>query len=273
MSHPQGQPTGHPGGHPGAPAAGNQPTNEALLTLEGWYALHDFRRIDWDSWKLATEHEREAALEELLTLVRSYQANEGEEKGSTAIYSIIGHKADLVFMFLRPTLQELNALEIEFNKTKFADYLQQDYSYVSVVELSNYVNNPDADPYQDPMVRARLYPQLPKAQHICFYPMNKKRSGEDNWYMLTMDKRRELMRAHGMVGRKYAGKIKQIITGSVGFDDWEWGVTLFADDPLQFKHIVYEMRFDEVSARYGEFGDFMVGNIATEEDLVRILKV
>ena len=247
--------------------------NEALLTLEGWYALHDFRKMDWESWKLATEEERQAALDDLLSLNKEWAANEEAKEGSTAVYSIIGHKADLVFMFLRPSLEELNELETAFNKTRFADFTVPAYSYVSVVELSNYVNSPDNDPYADPQVRARLFPQLPKFKHICFYPMNKKRQGEDNWYMLTMEQRRDMMRSHGMIGRKYAGKIKQIITGSVGFDDWEWGVTLFSDDPLQFKHIVYEMRFDEVSARFGEFGNFLVGNILDEAGVKKLLSL
>jgi peroxiredoxin len=247
--------------------------NEALLTLEGWYALHDFRKMDWEAWKAAGEEVRQKAIDELLSLISKWRANEESKEGSTALYSILGHKADMVFMFLRPTLQDLNELEIEFNKTSFADFTYQDYSYVSVVELSNYLNNPDIDPYQDPQVRARLFPTLPKAKHICFYPMNKKRQGEDNWYMLSMEQRRDMMRSHGMIGRKYADKIKQIITGSVGFDDWEWGVTLFADDPLQFKKIVYEMRFDEVSARFGEFGNFLVGNILDEEAIRKMLAV
>jgi chlorite dismutase len=126
---------------------------------------------------------------------------------------------------------------------------------------------------QNPEIIARLKPALPKAKHICFYPMNKRREGNDNWYMLDMETRKNMMRSHGMIGRSYAGKVKQIITGSVGFDDWEWGVTLFADDALQFKKLVYEMRFDEVSARYGEFGDFYVGNLLDQalfNDLLRV---
>ncbi|MGZ4107797.1 MAG: hydrogen peroxide-dependent heme synthase [Tumebacillaceae bacterium] len=247
--------------------------NEALLTIEGWYVLHDFRKIDWAAWKAISEEERKAAVDELLELTATWAANESEQQGSTAMYSILGHKADLVFMFLRPTLEELNELETAFNKTSFADFTIPDYSYVSVVELSNYVNKPGEDPKADPMVRARLYPTLPKSAHICFYPMNKKRAGEDNWYMLTMEQRREMMRSHGMIGRKYAGKIKQIISGSVGFDDWEWGVTLFAEDALEFKHIVYEMRFDEVSARFGEFGNFLVGNVLDNEKLTNLLSI
>ena len=108
---------------------------------------------------------------------------------------------------------------------------------------------------------------------MSFYPMNKKRDGEDNWYTLPMDKRRELMKAHGLTGRKYAGKVQQMISGSIGFDDWEWGVTLFAQDPLQFKYLVYEMRFDEVSARYGEFGYFVVGSAIDQEGIAKVFEV
>ena len=103
--------------------------------------------------------------------------------------------------------------------------------------------------------------------------MNKKREGNDNWYSLTIDERKAMMRKHGMIGRQYAGKVKQIITGSVGFDDWEWGVTLFADDALQFKKLVYEMRFDEVSARFGEFGEFFVGNLLSLDKLDHMLQL
>ncbi|NGQ96790.1 heme-dependent peroxidase [Brevibacillus sp. SYP-B805] len=248
-------------------------TNEALLTLEGWFSAHDFRKLNWEKWKAASAGERQAALDELLTLMAGWEESEGAESGSTAVYAILGHKADLGFMFLRPTLQELNDIKTTFNKTRFADFTTSDYSYISVVELSNYVNNPGEDPKANPHVRERLYPILPKWQHFCFYPMNKKRSGSDNWYMMTMDERRELMKAHGMTGRKYAGKVKQIIGGSVGYDDWEWGVTLFANDPLDLKHIVYEMRFDEVSARFGEFGHFLVGNLVTRETLPDLLRV
>jgi chlorite dismutase len=105
----------------------------------------------------------------------------------------------------------------------------------------------------------RLYPGMPTQRYLCFYPMSKKRGEVHNWYALSMDERRQLMRGHGMVGRKYAGKVTQIISGSVGFDAWEWGVSLFADDPLVFKKLVYEMRFDAASALYALFGDFYIG--------------
>jgi hydrogen peroxide-dependent heme synthase len=249
--------------------------NEAALTLEGWYALHDFRSLNWTAWTAADDEERAVALDELHAFIQDWNRVEEEKTGSTAMYSIIGQKADFVMMFLRESLEELNKLETAFNKTAFAHFTTKAYSYVSIVELSNYAagGSDGGDPMQNPHVLARLKPVLPKAKHICFYPMNKKRELADNWYMLDMDKRRELMHSHGLIGRGYAGKVKQIISGSVGLDDWEWGVTLFAEDALQFKKLVYEMRFDEVSARYGEFGSFYVGNLLTMEALEEMLKL
>ncbi|UOE93998.1 hydrogen peroxide-dependent heme synthase [Alkalihalobacillus sp. LMS39] len=242
--------------------------SEAAVTLDGWYCLHDFRTINWPAWKTLPTEERQQIVNEFLQTIEKWSTAEANGEGSHAIYSIVGQKADFMMMLLRPSIEELNAIENAFNKTRFAEFTIPAFSYVSVVELSNYLAGKDGgDPLENPEVRARLFPTLPKAKHICFYPMDKRRSGNDNWYMLPLDERRTLMRSHGMIGRQYAGKVKQIITGSVGFDDWEWGVTLFADDVLQFKKLVYEMRFDEVSARYGEFGTFYVGNILKEETI------
>lgn len=247
--------------------------SEAVSTLEGWYCLHDFRAIDWTAWKSLTDGERARAEDELYTLLSQYQNTEDQKQGSTAFYSVIGQKADFVFMHLRETLEELNELETAFNKTLFAQITLPTYSYVSIVELGGYMAKPGTDPMQDPEILARLKPTLPKAKHICFYPMNKRREGNDNWYMLSTEERRNFMRGHGMIGRNYAGKIKQIICGSIGLDDWEWGVTLFADDALQFKKIVYEMRFDETSARFGEFGEFYVGNLLDQDKMASMLKL
>jgi chlorite dismutase len=246
--------------------------SEAAQTLDGWYALHDFRTVDWNVWNAAAPAEREEALKGLLQLAGEWEAVEERKEGSLAMYAVVGQKADLLFLHLRETLEELNAIENTFNRSAFARFTTKEYSYVSVVELSNYMGQPGVDPMQVPEIAARLKPILPKANHICFYPMNKRRLLEDNWYMLPMEDRKTMMRSHGMIGRSYAGKVKQIITGSVGFDDWEWGVTLFADDALQFKKLVYEMRFDEVSARYGEFGPFYVGNRLTRDSLSELLR-
>lgn len=247
--------------------------NEAASTLEGWYALHDFRSINWAAWRSADEEARAVALDDLQEFLQEWTSVEEAGNGSSAVYTIIGQKADFVMMHLRESLEDLNALENAFNKTTFARFTTKAYSYVSVVELSNYLAGKDADPMQNPEIVARLKPILPERQYICFYPMNKKRDLSDNWYMLSMDERKAMMRSHGLIGRSYAGKVKQIITGSVGFDDWEWGVTLFADDALQFKKLVYEMRFDEVSARYGEFGSFYVGSLLNPESFESMLKI
>ncbi|MGN1400919.1 MAG: hydrogen peroxide-dependent heme synthase [Bacillus sp. (in: firmicutes)] len=246
--------------------------SEPAQTLDGWYCLHDFRTIDWSLWKMLSEEERQEAISEFMSILEGWNKVQAEKQGSHAVYSVVGQKADFMMMILRPTMEELNQIENEFNKSKLAEYTVPAHSYVSVVELGNYLPA-DEDPYQNPQILARLYPILPKAKHVCFYPMDKRRQGDDNWYMLPMEERRRMMRSHGMIGRQYAGKVKQIITGSVGFDDYEWGVTLFADDVLQFKKLVYEMRFDEVSARYGEFGSFFVGNILDEEKVAEFLEI
>ncbi|MDQ0297686.1 chlorite dismutase [Salibacterium salarium] len=242
--------------------------SEPSQTLDGWFCLHDLRKIDWASWRNVPNDEKQSMIQEFVTMVEGWQKIEEEENGSYALYTVVGHKADIIMMNLRSSMNDLDSIENEFNKLRIADYTIQTYSYVSVVEQGNYTPPKDgSDPLDNPNMRARVYPILPKWDHICFYPMDKKREGDDNWYSLPLEKRVELMKAHGMTGRKYAGEIKQIISGSTGLDDWEWAVTLFAHDALQFKKLIYEMRFDEVSARYGDFGSFYVGNILKPESV------
>lgn len=248
--------------------------NEAAQTLDGWYALHDFRSIDWTSWKQVSVEDRTDAVNEFLAFLEELQTAHDEKTGSHAFYTILGQKADIMLMILRPTMEELQSLEARFNKLTIAEYTIPSYSYVSVVELSNYLaGESNEDPYQNAHVRMRLYPELPRSQYVCFYPMDKRREGEDNWYMLPMPERKKMMASHGKIGRGYAGKVKQIISGSIGFDDFEWGVTLFSDDVLQFKKLVYEMRFDEVSARYGEFGSFFVGTLLDSNKTTELFKI
>ncbi|MFB1049680.1 hydrogen peroxide-dependent heme synthase [Paraliobacillus sp. JSM ZJ581] len=246
---------------------------EAVETMDGWYCLHDLRKIDWNAWKKASAAERDAAIAEFQTLLTQWDVIDEEKTGSHAVYSILGHKADIIFMILRPTLKEIEEVELSFNKTALASFTKQTYSYVSIVELSKYMAKEGENPEEHPGTQARLRPRLPKWEHICFYPMDKRRQGADNWYVLPMDERRRLMYEHGMTGRRYAGKIRQIITGSMGFDDWEWSVTLFAKDALDIKKLVYEMRFDEVSARFGEFGAFYVGNILPKDKIPTFMQI
>lgn len=248
--------------------------SEAAETLDGWYSLHLFYAVDWTTFRLIAEDDREAVITELETFVKDKAVARESHQGDHAIYNITGQKADLLLWFLRPEMKELNQIENEFNKLRIADYLIPTYSYVSVIELSNYLaGKSDEDPYENPHVKARLYPELPHSEYICFYPMDKRRNETYNWYMLPIEDRKTLMYNHGMIGRKYAGKIKQFITGSVGFDDYEWGVTLFSNDVLQFKKIVYEMRFDETTARYGEFGSFYIGHILNIEDFKQFFSI
>ena len=135
---------------------------------------------------------------------------------------------------------------------------------MSLTERSEYTTDEER-------ARQRMYPRLPLKKAICFYPMSKRRDAQQNWYALTLAERSRLMLAHGMTGRRYAGKVVQIITGAIGLAAWEWGVTLFAKDPLEFKRLVTDMRFDEVSANYADFGDFYVGRLTAPAEWVETL--
>lgn len=247
---------------------------EPVKTLDGWYSLHDFRTIDWASWKLASHEERKEAIEEFTDIYNEWVEVEEKKEGSHAFYTIIGQKADFLFWLLRPTPEELNEIETKINKSKLGEYLIPAHSFFSIIEISRYQpEKPGVNLAEIPEVKERLYPTLPKWNHICFYPMNRRRSGNENWFTLDKQIRATLLRQHGQTGAKYAGKVKQFVTGSIGLDDWEWGVTLFAHEMLEFKNIVYEMRFDEVSSRYGEFGEFFVGNKMEIDKLADYLKV
>jgi hydrogen peroxide-dependent heme synthase len=241
---------------------------EAVVTMDGWSALHDTRTFDWTSWKMISEEERVAAVKEFKELISKWEAVEEAKEGSHALYKVIGNKADIIFVFLRPTMEELEEIKTEINKTKIGDFLIPGYSYVSIIEMT--MHDPMAegkDRELSPYVKDRLRPIMPKWEHVCFYPMARRRWSDANWFEIDKEERTKLLYEHGLTGRKYAGKVKEIITGSIGLDEWEWGVTLFAHDALQFKKIVYEMRFDEVTTKYAEFGDFIVGNHLPKEDV------
>jgi hydrogen peroxide-dependent heme synthase len=254
-------------------------TLEAPETLEGWYVQHDVYTVHWPQWCAIAPSQR-AAIMEASTAWCTAQA--APEQGSSAFFSVVGQKGDLLAIHFRPNLEALNGIELSLRQTELFAYLQPVYSYLSVIELGLYevigaVHRQLASTgleagsasyeaayqqelaHQKAAMQARLYPVMPAGQYLCFYPMNKKRGDMHNWYTLSMDERRQLMRGHGMIGRKYAGKVTQIISGSVGLDDWEWGVSLFANDPLVFKKLIYEMRFDPASALYALFGAFYVG--------------
>ncbi|WP_435195866.1 heme-binding protein [Natronomonas sp. EA1] len=247
-------------------------------TVEGWYVLHDLRRIDWDAWRAAPERERERALEEAVEYLQAHERLADAEEGASAVYSVIGHKADFMMVHLRPTTAHLDRAERAFEGTAFAEFTERATSYVSVTEMSGYVHEDIGDGVEnieDPGMRNyianRLHPELPDAEHVCFYPMDKSRGPDANWYDLPFDERAELMSGHGDIGRDYAGKVSQIISGSVGFDDYEWGVTLFAEDAVDIKHLLYEMRFDPSSSRFAEFGPFYFGRKFDPTELPALL--
>ena len=248
------------------------------LTLDGSYLLHQMFRVRWADWRALSTAEQEAVLEQATAI---FQGMEDNKQEATALFSMLGHKGDLMVVHFRKALDALNRAELELAQLKLLDFLEPATSYLSVVELGLYeasVNlyaeltarglqpgtaewNREVEAElakQRQAAAPRLWPEIPQRRYLCFYPMNKFRGEARTWYNEPIRERQRMMREHGMIGRHYAGRVNQIISGSIGFDDWEWGVDLFADDPLVFKKLIYEMRFDEASAVYGLFGTFYV---------------
>jgi peroxiredoxin len=264
---------------PARPQAASTELPAVPLTLEGYSVLHQMMRVRWAAWwqlpsALRSEIEQEAAG----FLGKAEQSSAGQ----SALYSLLGHKGDLMFVHFRDGFDQLNQVELELARLRLSEYLEPTTSYLSVIELGLYESSlktyrelagkgiePHSDEWKQAIndtvarqreaMRPRLYPEIPKNRYVCFYPMDRRRGEDKNWYMLPMEERARQMNEHGLVGRRYAGEVRQIISGSIGFDDWEWGVDLFADEPLVFKKLIYEMRFDQVSAVYALFGHFYVG--------------
>ncbi len=226
--------------------------------------------------------DRNAICAEAVAALRSMERTTAEAPIRTALYSQLGHKGDLILVHFRDSLDELNQVELALAQTRLYDFLTQVHSYVSVVELGLYEstrktyeaaaakalepNSPqwNAD-VEASLTRAaeamkpRLFPAIPDTKYLCFYPMDRKRGEQVNWYTVPLADRQRMMHDHGLIGRRYGDRVRQIISGSIGMDDWEWGVDLFAEDPVAFKKLIYEMRFDEVSAVYALFGQFFIG--------------
>ena len=183
----------------------------------------------------------------------------------------LGSRADIGLMLIGPDLVRLQRFHRDLLASQLGSRLAEvpELGFVSLTELAEYTPRGD-EPRLVAMREARLHPRLPTRRVIAFYPMSKRRAGRDNWYELPFEERLRLMEGHGRIGRTYAGRVLQLITGSTGLSDWEWGVTLLADDPKDLKEIVHEMRFDEVSSRYGEFGPFTVGLAAPFADALAL---
>ena len=226
-------------------------------TYEGWFSLHANYSINFEKWRSWSGEQQIEALQSFKAFIGNLETAHEAHTSSYAMYQINGHKGDIMFWFLQPSLQDLNEVELTLKKLPIFSVLQPESSFVSVIEVSNYVKSPK----DHPKIQARLYPKIPRLACMCFYPMAKQRNLTDNWYMLDRQSRGSMMRSHGQIGKKYEDTIKEFTTGAFGMDDWEWGITLMSDDPIQFKKIVNEMRFDEVSARFGIFGPFTIGTI------------
>ncbi len=258
------------------------------LTLEGSSVLHQMMHFRWSAW-------RELSPEDKAEIIREAQpVLEKMEQNQTALFSLLGHKGDLMLVHFRDSFDALKQAELDLARLKLDAFLETTTSYLSVVELGLYDSSvkvyqqllergiePHSEQWRTELepvlarqresMRPRLYPEMPLNRYVCFYPMDRRRGEDRNWYTLPIEERQRQMHEHGMVGRRYAGEVRQIITGSIGFDNWEWGVDLFADDPLVFKKLIYEMRFDEVSAVYALFGQFFVGLRVRAADLGRLL--
>ena len=247
------------------------------LTLEGYSVLHQMFRFRWADWR-KLEPPRQSHI------AREFAASFAtlEQEGKFAAYSMLGHKGDLMLVHFGDSFDDLKQAELTIDGTTLRGYLEPVHSYLSIIELSLYDSSvklfrqltdrgvaPLSEEWnqavqetidrQKTAMHVRLFPRIPDSRYLCFYPMDRRRGEGKNWYLLPIEERQRQMEEHGMVGRRYAGKVQQIITGSIGFDDWEWGVDLFSADPLVFKKLIYEMRFDQVSAEYALFGQFFLG--------------
>jgi chlorite dismutase len=279
--------------HPRPQAATQIP--EVPLTTEGYSVLHQMMRFRRAAWRALPDAEKSAIALEATTGLGALERTDGAHApGQSALYSLIGHKGDLMFIHFRESFADLNQAELALANLRLSDYLEPTTSYLSIIELGLYDSTvkvykalaergiePHSEEWkreiadtlarQKEAMRPRLFPEIPPHRYACFYPMDRRRGEAQNWYTLPIEERARQMSDHGLVGRRYAGEVKQIITGSIGFDDWEWGVDLFADEPLVFKKLIYEMRFDHVSAVYALFGQFYVGVRVPASELGKLL--
>jgi hydrogen peroxide-dependent heme synthase len=255
----------------------------APLTLDGASVLHQMFRFDWPAWRTVDAATRQEILAEARAFLAPLEKGSAEgHPNQSAIFAQLGHKGDLLLVHFRDSMEELARLQRDLARLELSSFLESTESYVSLVELGLYESSaktyaalaaecvePHSEEWnkrvaevverQTAAMGARLFPAIPGGKYLCFYPMDRKRGEQVNWYTQPMAERQRMMQDHGMIGRRYADSVRQIITGSIGFDDWEWGVDLFADDPKVFKRLIYDMRFDEASALYAEFGPFYVG--------------
>jgi len=274
----------------GAPA--ERPRAHPPETTEGWYAFHQILAFDRAALRGIAAHDRNRIRIEAESALDA--ASSPASGGWSAVIPLVGSRADVMLVHFRPTFDGIGDVQRSLARVELLDYLRPVYTFLSVTEAGLYhasaqlaadaearggavgdtqhreaMNARVAAERASAHVQRRLFPPIPSDMpYVCFYPMSKRRAPDQNWYALPLEERSRLMMAHGMTGRGYAGRVVQVITGALGLDAWEWGVTLFAADPLAFKKIVTDMRFDEVSAQYAEFGDFYVGRVSSPRDWI-----
>jgi len=250
-------------------------------SLDGWAILHRMFRLDRRRWDALDAGCRETAEREASDLFATFARGADTDLG---LAQLLGHKGDLMLTHYARSFDALAEMQTQVDKLALRDVIEPLESYVSILELGLYEHTAKihaelrdrglkphseqwndafdamlADAACDPRNAGRLWARIPQRRYACFYPMNKKRDGADNWYDTPYDERAKLMLDHGKIGRSFHGLVTQVISGAIGYDDWEWGVDLFADDPLVLKKLIYEMRFDEASAKYAHFGEFHSG--------------
>jgi len=250
-------------------------------SLDSWHILHRMFRFERRAFDALPAGRRDEIAREALAYLEPLAA---DREGDVSLAQMLGHKSDLMLTHYARTFDALGEAQTAFDKLELAGFVAPATSYVSVLELGLYeasarfhenlrerglkAHSQDwndafdallAEEAAHPRSAGRLWAKVPPRRYVCFYPMNKKRGEAVNWYSLPYQERARLMLEHGKIGRSFHGLVTQVISGSIGFDDWEWGVDLYADDPLVFKKLVYEMRFDEASALYAEFGEFYTG--------------
>lgn len=234
---------------------------DPAIPSEGWGVLHLYYTIEGS-------RRDPVAVDDVAALVVAFVAEDGYQ---VRAMSVLGQRADLGLLLVGPDFTRLQALQRAIERSELGARLRpcRDLSFVSLTEASEYIPSDDPARWAE-MREARLHPyRLPSKRMLCFYPMLKRREAGRNWYSLPFDERRRLMGGHGKTGRTFAGRVSQMITAATGLSDWEWGVTLFADDPKAIKDVVYEMRYDEGSAEYAEFGPFVVGLVAPLRDALQ----
>ncbi|GEM_PF-15364 len=266
----------------------------SLIPLSGWHCRHYLYRFNRDVLQTLSKDDLALGIQQFIA---AFDPQSMDSPAQLQVLLIGGHKADFGYIALDADPCRVDGIHYRLLSGRLGPALQPAYSFVSLTEVSEYLPTPAQyaerlraegwDPESEEfkkqlrqfekrlevMYRRRLTPDLPMWPAVSFYPMNKRRTADANWFLLPFEERERLMHEHGETGMKFAGKVVQMVTAGIGLEDWEWGVTLWATNPQYLKDIVYRMRFDQVSARYAEFGPFYFGWLADPKEVLRFCRV